>query len=308
MTVYILGFGWLALMAYAFWWTSLDDRPQERAKHLWLVIGDSVTGSGHIRHQLPCQDAHAFKALGQDLGIAVVADGAGSARHSEQGSALACELAVQKFGDWARRVIPAQGLPDPRSWQAVSYRLLADIRSEVTHYAGLHKLKPSDLACTIMVMVYTSGGICVTHIGDGRGAYRSAAGTWLAAFSPWKGEEANQTLFITSAFWHRNLADYIESCVIAEPVTGFALMSDGCEKHAFECSQLDPASGNWHDPNRPFAGFFEPLEKVLRHLYAQQTPAAEIEAKWSAFLRAGSPGLKAETDDKTLVVGLLQAR
>ncbi|HFQ94713.1 MAG TPA: hypothetical protein ENK32_11925 [Anaerolineae bacterium] len=81
-------------------------------------------------------------------------------------------------------------------------------------------------------------------------------------------------------------------------------MSDGCEKHAFECSRIDE-NGIWSDPNRPYPGFFEPLLETLVQMKADSDSAAEIQTKWKQFLESGNEGLQHEPDDKTLILGIL---
>lgn len=66
----------------------------------WRVAGASVRGTGHVTAGLPCQDAHDVRVSlspdGVPLLIAVVSDGAGSARHAEDASRAACEFAAAR--------------------------------------------------------------------------------------------------------------------------------------------------------------------------------------------------------------------
>lgn len=65
----------------------------------WRVLAESVTGAGHRRTGVPCQDAHASVALpgvaltGGAL-VAAVADGAGSVPFGGDGARLASQAAV----------------------------------------------------------------------------------------------------------------------------------------------------------------------------------------------------------------------
>ena len=60
----------------------------------WSVLGRSVRGTAHLRHGVRCQDSwHVGRVPGGGLVIAV-ADGAGSAARSDEGSAVAVRAAV----------------------------------------------------------------------------------------------------------------------------------------------------------------------------------------------------------------------
>jgi hypothetical protein len=94
----------------------------------------------------------------------------------------------------------------------------------------------------------------VGHIGDGRAGFcSSAGGEWVSILTPHKGEEANQTIFITNNWWSKS--NFImsgvsvpEARVIRKNPSAFTIMSDGCEAHSFECSIMDKATNKWSDP------------------------------------------------------------
>jgi len=81
-------------------------------------------------------------------------------------------------------------------------------------------------------------------------------------------------------------------------------MSDGCESHAFECSKIDDISGKWSDPNKPYPKFFTPLLNTLIKMKIENSPEADIKAKWKKFLMSGTQGLKNESDDKTMILAV----
>jgi len=61
----------------------------------WYILGASVQGRSHERLAIPGQDAHAWATLPQDAIVIAVADGAGSAAHSGQGSTIATQAAIE---------------------------------------------------------------------------------------------------------------------------------------------------------------------------------------------------------------------
>lgn len=121
---------------------------------------------------------------------------------------------------------------------------------------------------------------------------------------PYKGEEANATIFVTSMRRGSEETFPIESRVINSQVTAFTLMSDGSERYAFEQSQMDPERKMWTDPNRPYPQFLEPLVNSIRQMKGSGSSMSEITARWQEFLNSGN-GLKNESDDKTIILGLL---
>ena len=275
----------------------------------WMIVGDSVIGANHVKFDMPCQDGHYFELAKNGWGIAIVADGAGSAKNSHVGARFVAEEAARRYFG---ALITQQGwqtggrLPSAIEWQALAKEKWKEVRGALEVFAQHNEMDSHSLACTAIVVIFSPRAILTTHIGDGRAGYRNDKKEWKPLITPYKGEEANATVFLTSALGWQNgrLDEFIESRVIREPVTAFTLMSDGCEKHAFECSRIDE-NGIWSDPNRPYPGFFEPLLETLVQMKADSDNAAEIQAKWKQFLESGNEGLQHEPDDKTLILGIL---
>jgi len=274
----------------------------------WFSVGASVIGKSHIENNIVCQDAHVYQKLDSRAGIAVVCDGAGSAVNSALGSRFIADKAIRLFTQilkeeqWQEK----QTLPDKDKWHSISKEALLKLRHDLEDYAKSENLKIATLACTVIVLIHTPIGILVTHIGDGRAGYCNAEGEWKPLIEPWKGEEANQTVFITSAIWETP-DDYIASNVITEPYTAFTLMSDGCERHSFQLSSFDETTQKYTELNLPYPKFFNPLVQSLKTMHQNNLSAEEINQKWKNFLEMGNEGLKNEPDDKTLILGILLA-
>jgi serine/threonine protein phosphatase PrpC len=69
----------------------------------WKYASSSVTGTSHIHTETPCQDAHVCEFISGskfDCLVLAVADGAGSATHSDIGSRLSCDLLVEFVREW----------------------------------------------------------------------------------------------------------------------------------------------------------------------------------------------------------------
>lgn len=276
----------------------------------WIVVGASVKGNGHIQSNMPCQDNHKFESIGNGWGVAVVSDGAGSASHSELGSKVVVVRAIFHF----KKLIEEQGwlknntLPTDMEWWQKSYDVLKTIRNEVALVAKKNNVEVKSLSATCLVVIYSPLGLLAVHVGDGRMGYKSVTGEWKAMMTPHKGEEANQTIFLVSDFWsipNFALSGVLvpESIVVREPVKAFTLMSDGCENTSWLCTTQNPETGKYFDQNKPFEGFFNPLEETLISFQANNVSDEEQQAKWNKFIESGTEGFVREQDDKTMIYG-----
>ncbi len=276
----------------------------------WVLLGASVKGNGHIQSNMPCQDNHKFVSIGNGWGVAVVSDGAGSAPHSELGSNVVVKRGVFHFKnliekeEWQKN----NTLPTDMEWWQKSYDVLKTIRNEVALVAKKNNIEVKSLSATCLAVIYSPLGLLAVHVGDGRMGYKSATGEWKAMMTPHKGEEANQTIFLVSDFWsipNFALSGVLvpESIVVREPVKAFTLMSDGCENTSWLCTTQNPETGKYFDQNKPFEGFFNPLEETLISFQANYVSCEEQQAKWNKFIESGTDGFVREQDDKTMIYG-----
>lgn len=273
----------------------------------WVIAYASVMGALHVRENIPCQDSCACKSFSNGWGIAVVADGAGSCTHSHIGSAKVTELAVKVFSalmgekKWDR----LGRLPSEDEWRGLAYSAVVGIRQGLEKFAKEKNLALLSLSSTLIAVIYSPIGLLVTHIGDGRAGYFNGK-EWQSILQPFNGETASETIFLTSDVWIGDEKGiYIESRVIADRVEAFTLLSDGCEKGAFEVNMYDEVRERYYDPNKPFANFFNPNLKGLLSLHKEKKSQADINKLWESFLTAGTIRFKHEPDDKTMVLGVL---
>lgn len=276
-----------------------------------LVVGASVRGKGHIQTELPCQDNNKYTYLTKGWGIAVVSDGAGSASKSQIGSKIVVERATLHFLDVIKEMkwIEHNVLPSNEDWAQIAYSVLRRVYNDITDFAQQKDISIKDFGATVIVLIHSPFGILSTHIGDGRAGYRNCDGEWHSIIAPHKGEEANQTIFITSQFWDRpsfRMSGHLipESVIIREKVTGFTLMSDGCENTSWQISQMDRNTGKVCDPNQPFQKFFDPLSNTLIQFHNDKIDANKRAEAWYSFLDTGKEFSK-EVDDKTLILGII---
>jgi len=271
----------------------------------WVCAYASVIGNGHIANDLPCQDSCDHERINDIWSVAVVSDGAGSAKESHQGSDFVarntahCLHEVINRNSWNT----AEEMPDEKAWRSEALKALQIVRQRLEKFSEANEIPPADLACTVLAALYSPFGLLTCHIGDGRAAYSTKKGEWLALIEPFRGNEVNETVFITSNIWTTEGVDaYIQTGIIKEEVRGFSLMSDGCEKGSFEVNVLDEETGKYHDPNRPFNRFFEPNLQGMLKLGEEEKTQDEINELWAGFLKEGNQQFKRETDDKTMIL------
>ena len=274
------------------------------------IIGSSVIGNSHISMKLPCQDSCGYKNLGNGWGIAVTSDGAGSAQHSEIGSKIVTTRAIEHFKDFLTNKgwITNKHIPTDAEWTQGAYNVIKTTYDDIRQFANAKSIEVKSLSATVIVVVHTPFGLLTCHVGDGRAGYRSDCGEWKSIITPHKGEEANQTIFLTSDFWQ--IPNFVmsgvmvpECRIIKDKVTAFTLMSDGCESASWLFNQQNDA-GVFYDPNLPYSKFFEPLVKSLKEMHDNNVPVEERLIGWEEFLKQGGKFAK-EPDDKTMILGLI---
>lgn len=289
-----------------------EPKPEPKPEDIqWVLVGASVTGNGHVQMGLPCQDCHKYESFGNGWGIAIVSDGAGSAKHSDMGSKVVVERGVVHFKqlleqeDWMQSNV----LPTDVEWLQKSYNTLKSIRNDVVMVAQKNNVAVKDLSATCLVVIYSPIGLLTVHVGDGRMGYENLSGEWKSIMTPHKGEEANQTIFLVSDFWtipNFTLSGVLvpESVVVREQVKAFALMSDGCENTSWLCTAKNEETGKYYDRNKPFDGFFKPLKETIISLSVSNVPEEERNEKWHNFIESGTDGFRKEQDDKTMIYGV----
>lgn len=288
---------------------------EENLEKSWVVFGNSVIGKSHIKRNLPCQDNHYYQIINSHWGVAIVSDGAGSAKYSEQGSSYI----ANEFGEKTLPSLLEQNvwfnkgnLPSETEWQEFAETTINFLRNMLKVKSDAKKdIKISDLSATVIILVFSHKGVLSINVGDGRAAYRNANSEWKAIIDPFRGEEANQTVFVTSLFDEKNyktlqkdFKKYIRTKIIKESITAFAVLSDGVEKASFLCSKFDEANKKWEDPNIPYKPFFEPIHNMVVLNKNDDFFNEGNKERIKRFLKSGNEKLKNEEDDKTLIMGV----
>lgn len=185
------------------------------------VVAASVRGAWHENKNLPCQDCFAYNVRGQKL-VAVVADGAGSAKYGKIGARIVCEtlcdlLIKCNLKDARRHIV--QALEQAR--QKLMYHRLNRGKDE----SGL-----IDFAATVVGALCYQGKGVFFHIGDGA-AMALLAGPQSGAIisQPENGIFSCETYFYTMDDWQDSLR-----FTAFEKARSIMLMTDGVTGFAFK--------------------------------------------------------------------------
>ena len=245
---------------------------------MWKAVGAKAKGTAHAASGTPCQDAFAFGSVvfaGEHIFFAAIADGAGSAALSHIGS----RLVVRTAAGFMRRCVRFGKLPAPGQMLDAAEAALSAVER-----AAVKRDEPvKAFASTLLMAAVSSRGGIFCQIGDGCWVVRRNGGL-AAATWPTTGTYANETTFLTSAEWRRQLQ--------VEEITGnieaFAGFTDGLQSLALNSSQRSVHST-----------FLDPLLEVVHASpnVTALTPALET------YL--SSPNINARTDDdKTLIMAV----
>jgi hypothetical protein len=242
---------------------------------MWKYIGVSIAGTSHLNKGEPCQDFNAFCSDGKSF-FASIADGAGSALKSQQGSAMACEVALIELS----KLVALGNMSLEESLKASALKA----RNSIFQLADKEGIDSREYACTLLVFATTSSGSAALQIGDGIIVYRCANHDWSVATWPQRGEYSNTTFFITDKTFEEN----VEIVRLPERVIEAALVSDGLEPIAVNYAEKRAHTPFWN-------GIFKPVRqsKKMGLIY-------ELEEPLESFL--SSDKVKSRVNDDLSIV------
>ena len=182
-----------------------------------------VRGRGHMRDGTRGQDRTAYLSL-RGVQVLCLADGAGSAAHSEFGAQAVvtegCAILAEKFADLVTSVDAEQSRRE----------ILERLRARLEQVAARLDCSVADLASTFLAVAVSADRFVVIHIGDGVIGYIKH-GDLRVVSAPDNDEFANQTTFVTSA---NASASMRRSRGSLDGVAGFIQMSDGTSARLYD--------------------------------------------------------------------------
>lgn len=242
----------------------------------WRVVGASAQGVSHLEADLPCQDAQLSRSVSDGTVLLAVADGAGSAARSQEGSRCVVEQAL----DTIATALDVQPPADEAAWRVVMTSAFATAHTALNELAATAQVSHRLFATTLTVAVLTEAWLVLGHLGDGCAVAQTVDGTLFAAVRPQRGEYANTTYFLPHAL------DHLELAVYTGPIQAIALTTDGLIRLALSLPELEP-----------YPRFFDPLFAFAASIADQATAEAQL----VTFLTSERVSSRTD-DDKTLVI------
>lgn len=180
-----------------------------------ITYGFSQQGKSHIQKGVVCQDSHRIEIMENGWYILVVADGVGSAKHSEDGSRIASETVA--------RYCKNNILPDMTGEQIIerikeSYQIaFRQIEIFCQDIGG----QIEDYDTTLTTAVYTGAEVYYGHAGDGGIIVKDSKGHYEMITVPQKGVDGISVRPLRSG------SDSWEFGIRSKKVTAVLLATDG---------------------------------------------------------------------------------
>lgn len=205
----------------------------------WEGFAVSVPGNGHIRHELPCQDASA--AICDPRPAVIVCDGRGSAAKglSQEGSkaaVMAFRAQLNVLEPYIAEYIDRPVL-DESEWRdlcRILHRTLAQAKLDC---AARLSLPENEFDFTAVFAIVGKAWTGCFQVGDGSLVIRRS-GVCETVFKPQKGEFANLTTFVR---WGGDETDDFSTAIFpSAEIDGVAATSDGPEHRLFHLADMTP--------------------------------------------------------------------
>lgn len=232
------------------------------------VIAATVQGPMHLNKNLPCQDYCRYTTKSRNF-VAVVSDGAGSAKFGKIGARIVCDTLIDLL----------KNINITRAREAVKNAI--DVARGKVMRHRLNRRSIADFSATVVGLVYHKGQGLFFHIGDGAALafYEDDSDNFVAS-PPENGNFSCETFFYTQNDWQNNLR-----FTPFENADTVFLMSDGLTNFSFSS-----------DYRRLEKGFIIPINNFL----SEEKVKAKAERALINTLNTPR-ARKLNSDDKTLL-------
>ncbi|MEL6988184.1 MAG: PP2C family serine/threonine-protein phosphatase, partial [Bacteroidota bacterium] len=216
----------------------------------YKIFGASLRGRSHAHKGTYRDDHFIIKALEQDVLLLAVADGAGSAKYSRQGSELACNACFdsiannlqEKYPDFVAdlKAIDFGNEALPRSASDMLYDVIAngvkDARDKLIRFSKEQEHELKDYSTTFLITLITKleDRYCIVSYGIGDGVIALVGEEKVDVLNkPDGGAFAGQTRFLTMSDAISEVYDRIQ-IKFKDHISDLFLMTDGVSDPFFE--------------------------------------------------------------------------
>lgn len=126
-----------------------------------IFYGYSIQGKSHIKKGKVCQDANIILPLRKGWTIAAVADGVGSAKHSEDGS----NIAVEKVSEYCKKHFPKK--PTNAKIEVLLQQAYQYAMDCIVDFSSKNDGRIEDYDTTLSTSIYNGETVIWGHSGDG---------------------------------------------------------------------------------------------------------------------------------------------
>lgn len=281
-----------------------------------------IQGLSHKRANppIPCQDFGKAGILPNGFHVIIISDGAGSSRLSHVASeycvnTLFSNLQIFDFSDLKPDADDAQILQI--KWNKAVLDLFGRTRNSLLNLSKENNVSPSDLYCTLLLVIKTDWGFLSANIGDGRSGVSNGKPHTLSV--PLQTFTAGATFFLIKEGWENIFRTYTTPVADWSKIKYFFATTDGCQDFVMDWSDKGPRQGVYdnvlgdearYDSNVPYEPFFDGLIASLNEVATEQ----ERNERLKNLIEKGiyvSHGVEKELksisdplldDDKTLLV------
>lgn len=269
----------------------VDSLPPESG---WVHLKASATGL----NKESLQDAYDLVIDG-DNALLIVCDGAGSLKHSKAGADFVAKHLSAKFLE----LIKAGEVFTQETWGERARALFLEASQALKSKSQADRMNFGDFGSTCIVVFAGPDFVACAHVGDGRAGYLDSTGHWRALMTPHKGALANSTVFMTM-LEPASLEQLVRVMFVPIRTRSVVALTDGPEDVCWKVSTFDPSGQKVIDPNQPSNEFLGKIANQLAAATAKNVSQGKLDKLWQDFLREGTPKLKAQVDDKTLLLAL----
>ena len=197
----------------------------------------SVPGNGHLRREIPCQDA--CGAWLSPRPCLIVCDGRGSASLSQLGARAAVRAFRSQCAVMEPRLACILDHPkcDSHAWHHFCKMMIRTLCQQKIELAEEHQCSEREFDFTVAFAVHGRERTGLFQVGDGALTLRHGE-TCTVAFLPDKGDFDNQTSFLKTGL--DKTGQFHARTVPSTGLTGLAATSDGPEYLMFELQTMTP--------------------------------------------------------------------